>query len=293
MYKGFLNSMFLMLTLVLLVPVSFASFNDVSDDSRNKQAIEFLKDGGVLNGYEDGSFRPKSKINRAELVKILVESTGEIPLVESYNNCFPDVKTEWFAPYICYAKSMGWVSGFPDGTFKPEQPVKKVEALKMTLNAQGLSSDTTECKNLLNFKDINKDEWYSKYLCVAVQKGLLEEDENGDYVPSADISREQVTENVYRSILIRKLKKESFKEEFRTMKDQVLQEFKAEREALKLKRKELKDEVKALKKEYKDDFLENLKSIKDRIDSDDSDSDDDDKDEDDSDDDDDDMNEDS
>lgn len=41
-----------------------------------------------------------------------------------YENCFEDVEDEWFAPYVCYAKEKGWVTGYPDGTFKPENNVK-------------------------------------------------------------------------------------------------------------------------------------------------------------------------
>ena len=45
-----------------------------------------------------------------------------------YENCFEDVEDEWFAPYVCYAKEKGWVTGYPDGTFKPSNNVKFGEA---------------------------------------------------------------------------------------------------------------------------------------------------------------------
>src|SRR6185295_10570076 len=64
-----------------------------------------------------------------EFLKILLESRGEV--TSDMKNCFPDVQEEWFAKYVCLAKSEGIVGGYPDGTFKPNQSINFVEASKM------------------------------------------------------------------------------------------------------------------------------------------------------------------
>ena len=150
-----------------------ANFNDVAFGHKNAQAISFLKDAGVVGGFVDGSFKPAEKLNRAQLMKILVEAQGITPDPVQYQGCFTDVQTQWYAPYICYAKSVGWVAGFEDGSFKPESFVNKAQAIKMTIESQGFTS-TAECKKEL-FADVEASKWYGKYVCVALEKGLLEE----------------------------------------------------------------------------------------------------------------------
>lgn len=61
-----------------------------------------------MEGYPNGTFGPKLAINRAEIIKIILASSivGDIG---TGNNCFPDVHTEWFAKYVCYAKEHGMI----------------------------------------------------------------------------------------------------------------------------------------------------------------------------------------
>ena len=80
-------------------------FEDVSYLHPNYDSISSLVDWGIFEGYSDGTFKPDWKINRAELLKIFISGQGIEPSADLYNNCFTDVKSEWFAKYICYAKS--------------------------------------------------------------------------------------------------------------------------------------------------------------------------------------------
>ncbi|MBP9850393.1 MAG: beta-propeller domain-containing protein [Candidatus Peribacteraceae bacterium] len=112
-----------------LLPTGFAAFSDISGSTQYQTAIKDLETKGVLQGYADGTFKPKSGINRAEFLKILLESRGEIAM--DGKNCFPDVADQWFARYVCAAKDEGIVTGYPDGSFKPDQAINFVEASKM------------------------------------------------------------------------------------------------------------------------------------------------------------------
>src|SRR3972149_3837984 len=103
----------------------------------NDTAIEYLQQFNVVTGYADGLFRPDKIISRAEVLKIIIEGLGITPNLPYYNSCFSDVKKEWFSSYICYSKSKGWVSGYSDGSFKPNNTVTKMEALKMLIQARG------------------------------------------------------------------------------------------------------------------------------------------------------------
>lgn len=227
---------------------AYAGFEDVQDDHDNVDAIEFLKDAEVVKGYSDGSFKPEFEINRAELMKILVESQGVTPDPDEYQGCFSDVADQWFAPYVCYAEATGWVKGYSDGTFKPEKAVNKVEAVKMLIHAHGYDGDMEGCDEEL-FNDTDGDEWYGKYLCVAKQKGLLEEVDGGKYMPGNSMVRAEIAENMFRAIMVKKLKKEEYKEEYKEMKGEALEAFKAEKEAIKAEIEAFHEELKQMKED--------------------------------------------
>lgn len=166
-----------------------------SDIEGNKYetAIEFLYKEGVVNGYSDGTFRPTYDLNRAELVKFVTGTKGENLDPNQYKNCFPDVKEEWYAKYICYGKSEGWISGYPDGFFRPGNQVNKAEAIKITVNAYKVKE---EADTDLPFADVEEGDWYFVYVRAAFQNHLLEE-KMGKFNPGANMNRGQISEIVY------------------------------------------------------------------------------------------------
>ncbi|MEZ4087340.1 MAG: S-layer homology domain-containing protein [Candidatus Gracilibacteria bacterium] len=165
----------------------------------NEQAIQYLIDTGVVSGYMDGTFKPGNSINRAELMKILTEAHGPTPDPDKYNNCFPDVNEQWFAVYVCYAKDKNWIQGYPDGEFKPANEVNKVEALKMIINSQGLNIPGAVNDHL--FDDVDNSSWYAPFVKSAKDNGLL--DVTGTiYGVGESITRAEVSENIYRTILV-------------------------------------------------------------------------------------------
>lgn len=177
-------------------------FTDVDLGTKNAEAISYLKSVNIISGYSDGSFKPNNPLNRAELLKILVNSAlpageGDKLDTQKYSNCFPDVHAEWFAKYVCIAKEKGWVSGYPDGTFKPSNEINKVEAMKMLLEIFQVPLATPKDNP---FSDVSMDAWFSKYIETAKNIGILEE--TGKlYAPSALITRGGISENIYRLAL--------------------------------------------------------------------------------------------
>lgn len=119
-----------------LFSLSANAFSDVNESHVYKNGIEFLKSKEIINGYADGTYKPFAVLNRAELLKILVEAAfGDSSFIYyKDSNCFSDVPSgEWFTQYICFAKENNIIKGYSDGTFKPEQDVNFVEAIKMVL----------------------------------------------------------------------------------------------------------------------------------------------------------------
>lgn len=119
---------------LFLIQQTFANFTDTNGHPY-EEAIQFVQDKGIVQGYADGTFRPDAPINRAEFTKIIIEAT--LP-DESGGDCFPDVSNQWFAPFVCSAKRKELVGGYPDGTFKPDRHVTFAEAAKIVAIAHGL-----------------------------------------------------------------------------------------------------------------------------------------------------------
>jgi hypothetical protein len=162
--------------------VSANSFKDVNSNTEFAKAIEFVRSRGIVEGYADGTYKPTNSINRAEFTKILIEAKYDsIPAATS---CFSDVKSgEWYAKYVCLAKSEGIIEGYPDKTFKPAQVINLAEALKIVLE--------TFYTNIPN----QNGEWYTKYVTFAKNDGL--------YISrwqnvSANLSRGEMAELIYR-----------------------------------------------------------------------------------------------
>ncbi len=85
----------------------------------------------MVQGYDDGTYKPNQGINRAEFLKILMESADISP---QGVNCFSDVADQWFAGYVCEAQRQGIVQGYEDGTFGPVNPINFAEASKIVVN---------------------------------------------------------------------------------------------------------------------------------------------------------------
>ncbi|MDO8649295.1 MAG: beta-propeller domain-containing protein [Candidatus Peregrinibacteria bacterium] len=110
-------------------PLSAFAFSDVGTSTSYEKAIKAMEEEGVIEGYSDGTFKPTAHVNRAEFLKIILEARGDVSF--SGSNCFPDVDDDWYAKYVCTAQDEGIIQGYPDGTFRPEQPINFVEASKI------------------------------------------------------------------------------------------------------------------------------------------------------------------
>lgn len=102
------------------------SFPDVPDTWYTAQ-IGFMEQYGIVEGYEDGMFRPEQAVTRAEFA-VIASKFAE--LTDTEENIFTDVPDDyWGAPYILLAHKNGWVDGYGDGTFKPLNSITRAEVV--------------------------------------------------------------------------------------------------------------------------------------------------------------------
>ena len=108
------------------------SFNDMNGGEWYYQAVAYLANAGITTGYPDGSFRPEAPITRAEYATMASRFDN---LVETEESRFNDVTGDhWAAKYINSAAAKGWVNGYDDGTFQPENPVTRAQVVTIVNN---------------------------------------------------------------------------------------------------------------------------------------------------------------
>lgn len=104
------------------------SFTDVSADSWYNTPVSTLSAMGLIEGYEDGSFRPDNPITRAEFAAIAGRFFTDNDAIYEPGT-FSDIEgAEWFADAVQAAKDHDIIGGYPDGTFKPNNPITRAEA---------------------------------------------------------------------------------------------------------------------------------------------------------------------
>lgn len=163
---------------------SLRAFPDVPPSLEGYEAIIALRDRGIIAGYPDGRFWPDRGINRAEFIKMLVAGF-RADAVRGEVRCFADVSDEWFAPFVCAAKRLGWVSGYPDATFRPSQRVNRAEAMKIIVEVFG--GRVRESDRLPS--DVRGGTWFERYVAVGVTLGIV--DTNVRFRPGDDLTREE------------------------------------------------------------------------------------------------------
>lgn len=177
-------------------------YTDLSFMDSHYDSIAGLTDVGIFQGYDDGSFKAENDINRAELLKILMEGRGITPDEDEYKNCFSDVGDDWYAKYVCYAKEQAWVQGYDDNSFQPGRTVDKLEALKILFNVYEAGLTQGQRVSELPYTDLSTRQWYSIYVWEASELGILEEEIDSAFNPNDGRTRGEMAEELYRYLVV-------------------------------------------------------------------------------------------
>ncbi|NLF43272.1 MAG: S-layer homology domain-containing protein, partial [Bacteroidales bacterium] len=116
------------------------SYTDLKDNHWAAWAIKFTSRVGLFKGYPDGSFKPDQNITRAEFATVVLQFVIKVKgnaIQEKLANIdiskpkFDDVKGHWAQENIEKLTALGYISGYPDGTFKPENKIKRSESVAL------------------------------------------------------------------------------------------------------------------------------------------------------------------
>ncbi len=198
----------LSVSLIVLPMLTMAArFPDVPGDHPYNSSVEALAIEGVVTGNPDGNFYPARPVNRAEFLTMLYRATEKKAAAAS-TSCFSDVQASaWYANVVCDAVVQGYVGGYPDGSFKPEQSVNRVEALKMIYKTFGLGvlTGADAMASADDFTDVSPNSWYVTYVSSSYRNGLLPVagyPTTGKFWPSNALLRGEAAAYIWRAMNI-------------------------------------------------------------------------------------------
>lgn len=148
-------------------------FSDVKG-TKYEEAVTLLNSLGIINGYPDGTFKPTNSITRGEFTTIAIKLAG-LDLIKSQET-FSDCTNHWSKQYVDTAAKNSILSGYPDGTFRPDNLVTYSEGVTILLNMKGYKNEISQT----GFS------WPYNYLNKAKDVGLFESIETESYLLPAN-----------------------------------------------------------------------------------------------------------
>lgn len=177
-------------------------FNDVAGHWAEEFVLE-LNNLGVVQGRVGSLFDPDSKLTRAELTKIALltfDYEMESEDGEEFTAAFKDVKEEdWFYRFIAVAQHEGIVGGYNDGTFRPNVPVTRSEAVKILLKAAKIENEDIIVGN---FSDVRVGDWFYAYVNLAFDLGIVNGKANGIFKPNDLVTRAEMAKIAIKALKI-------------------------------------------------------------------------------------------
>lgn len=171
-----------------------ATFTDVSADSPLYTALSDLKTAGLISGYADGSYHPENAVTRAEAITFVLRVLSQ-EVKDEIKAIFPDVpEGQWFAKYVTTAFELGFVKGYPDGTFKPSVTVNLAEFSTMLFVAAG--ADIDPVVGILP-NGVSASDWFAPYIQAGIKQGFLVVKDN-TIDAAKPLTRGDVAEILYR-----------------------------------------------------------------------------------------------
>jgi peptidoglycan lytic transglycosylase len=193
-------------------PEVTAVFTDVDLGNANYVGIKYLSENGIVEGYNDGEFKPWKEINRIEALKIILiandliddqyiedNALGGVDFLSDVEMNFSDIyKSSWYFSYLRKGFVEGIVAGYPDGTFRPTNTVNRAESYKITME-----SDNVILPEVLEapFADVPMNEWFAPYIQEGKNRGIVYFTMENKIYPGVNMTRGKFAELIYRYMM--------------------------------------------------------------------------------------------
>jgi len=181
------------LSVFLLAPVW--AFSDVAPSNPAFEAIEFLSANEIVNGYNDGTFRPNENINRVAFLKLLIEGDSQNRSCTNKAFSFSDTESgAWYDQYLQRAANCGFVKGYPDGSFRPAAPINHAEAAKILYNVYQSDIDSSATASCAG----QTSTWFKPFTCALEKSGVSPR----TLVPEQSLTRADMARMVFNAITL-------------------------------------------------------------------------------------------
>ena len=172
------------------------AFSDVADDAWYAPYVVNMARQGVVEGFPDGTFQPVGKVTRAQVANVLYKLSGSVPV--NYLLPFSDVaQDQWYAEAIRWAASEKIVTGFEDGTFRPDAYVTRQDlAVMLVRYQQAAEIRLSQEGEAPAFADNDQIASYAAEAVYVLQKAGVVNGTDGKFNPAATAGRGELCKMV-------------------------------------------------------------------------------------------------
>lgn len=172
------------------ISVTFQQENNTPADPQDTGVSHWLETEqhtAYLQGYPEGTFGPDQNMTRAEAAQMFYTllRDKEVPITAAFQDVEGDA---WYAKAVHTIASLGMVKGYPDGTFRPDQPITRAE---FTAIAMSFAQQAGGGENI--FSDVSRDDWFYDCVVGSIQYGWISGYPDGTFRPNNTITRAEVT----------------------------------------------------------------------------------------------------
>ena len=156
------------------------NFSDVLPNDWYNNAVSTMVNMGIIQGYEDGTFRPNANITRAEFAAIAARFMASGYGVE--DDLFTDIANHWARESINDAAMAGWINGYEDGTFRPDAAITRAEAVTLVNNVLQRKPDADHMlDSMIKWPDNPEGTWYYEAIQEATNSHDYDLFEDAEY----------------------------------------------------------------------------------------------------------------
>ncbi|MBO0589155.1 S-layer homology domain-containing protein [Sporosarcina sp. E16_8] len=172
------------------------SFSDVKDTHQFYEAISSLTSRSIINGYEDGTYKPGQQISRAHAAKIMALALN-LDTKNVVDPGFKDVKKDHpYYGHIAALVNAGIIKGYEDKTFKPTGNLTRAHVAQMLVLGFKLEEDKL---SNLPFKDVNNKQWFANHIQTLFSNKITSGTTATTFSPNAFVTRGQVASFIFKS----------------------------------------------------------------------------------------------
>lgn len=152
------------------------SFTDLQKSIWYNVAVSTMADADIISGYKDGTFQGDQWITRAEFATIAARFDSG---TYTGSDKFSDIGNHWAKEYINRATEKGWITGYDDGTFRPDSPITRAEAVTLINRVLNREKNLTLHPDMRIWSDNVSGQWYYQNMQEATNSHLYERDDSG------------------------------------------------------------------------------------------------------------------